>query len=66
MVRNVPDYLGEMVVMATPFRMSVWKQVRKVRGRRVVVTMASSRWRWASCLSWGRMDDVTMATSFPL
>ena len=32
----------------------------------VVVRMASSKWRWASCLIWGRTVDVTMVTSFLL
>ena len=58
--------LGMGVSMATPFPIYVWKEVRGIAGRGVVVTIVSSKWRWASCIILGRKVDVTMVASTSL
>ena len=62
------DYLGEKVVHGQPFSLFMVEssEGKWWMGESVVVTMASSKWRWASCLIWERKVDVTMvAPTFP-
>ena len=44
----------------------VKRRCGRLRGGGVVVSMALSTWRWASCLIWGRMVDVTAVASATL